>query len=229
MKIPKSTPTVAVSLDLGILPIQYEIEKKQLLYLKYVLEKNADCPVRQTYYQMLEYQDENNWANHITFLCRKYNLPLNDSRVQYTSMSKQQWKTFVTDRIKHHAFKHLTGECETNRKTMHLKYSKFGQSTCMYFTVFKPKYARPTFKARTRVCDIKANVKEEYEGNTFCPFCRRDAESFEHIFKSHDGLICPLNTHGITLESFADATDARFLKRVGKYLLKYEKFREVLI
>ena len=119
LEMPKSTPTAALFLDLGILPIQYEIEKKQLLYLKCVLEKNADDPVQQTYYQVLEYQDENNWANHITFLRRKYNLPLNDYNL--LSMSKQQWKTFVTDRIKHHAFEHLTGQCGTNRKTMHLK------------------------------------------------------------------------------------------------------------
>ena len=60
LEIPKSTPTAALFLDLGILPIQYEIKKKQLLYLKDVLEKNADDPVQQTYYQMLEYQGENN-------------------------------------------------------------------------------------------------------------------------------------------------------------------------
>ena len=53
-------------------------------------------------------------------------------------MIKQQWKTFVTDRIKHHAFEQLTGQCGTNRKTMHLKYSKLGQAT--YFTALKPKY-----------------------------------------------------------------------------------------
>ena len=91
---------------------------------------------------------------------------------------------------------------------MHLKYSKLGQST--YFTAFKPKYVRVIFKARTRMYDIKANFKEKYEGNTFCPFCRRDAESFEHIFECQDGLICPRNRHGITLESFTDFTDARF-------------------
>ena len=34
LEVPKSTPTAALFLDLGILPIQYEIEKKQLLYLK---------------------------------------------------------------------------------------------------------------------------------------------------------------------------------------------------
>ena len=174
---------------------------------------------------MLEYEGENNWENHITFLRRKYNLPLNDCNL--LSMSKQQWKTFVTGRIKHYALEHLTSQCETNRKTMHLKYSKLGQST--YFTALKPKYARVIFKARTRMYDIKTNFTEKYEGNTFCSFCRRDAESFEHIFKCQDGLICSLNKHNTTLESFVDFSDTRLLKRVGKYLIKYEKFREVVI
>ena len=131
-----------------------------------MLEKNADYPVPQTYYQMLEYQGENNWANRITFLRRKYNLPLNDCNI--LSMSKQQWKTFVTGRIKHHAFKHLTSQSENNQKTMHLKYNKLGQSR--YFTALKLKYARVIFKARTITYDIKANFTEKYEGNTFCPF-----------------------------------------------------------
>ena len=34
MEIPKSTPTAALFLELGILPIQYEIEKRQLVFLK---------------------------------------------------------------------------------------------------------------------------------------------------------------------------------------------------
>ena len=152
-------------------------------------------------------------------------MPLNDSNL--LSMSKQQWKTFATDRIKHHAFEHLTSQCGTNRKTMHLKYSKLGQTT--YFTALKPKYAKVIFKARTRMYDIKTNFTEKYVGNTFCPFCRRNAESFEHIFKCQDGLICPLNTYDITLKSSIDFSDARFFKRVGMYFIKYEKFREVVI
>ena len=34
MKVPKSTPTAALFLELGVLPIQYEIEKRQLVFLK---------------------------------------------------------------------------------------------------------------------------------------------------------------------------------------------------
>ena len=34
MEVPNSTPTAAIFVDLGILPIQYEIEKRQLVFLK---------------------------------------------------------------------------------------------------------------------------------------------------------------------------------------------------
>ena len=83
-----------------------------------------------------------------------------------------------------------------NGRTMHLKYSKLCQST--YFTALQPKYARVIFKAKTRMYGVKANFKENYESDTVSPFCRREAENFEHNFKCHDGLICPLNTHDTT-------------------------------
>ena len=34
MEVTKSTPTAALFLELGILPSQYEIEKRQLVFLK---------------------------------------------------------------------------------------------------------------------------------------------------------------------------------------------------
>ena len=67
----------------------------------FIRKENADDTVQKAYHEKLEYQGENNWTNYITFLLRKYSLPLNDCN--FVSMSKQQWKTFVTGRIKHHA------------------------------------------------------------------------------------------------------------------------------
>ena len=66
--------------------------------------------------------------------------------------------------------------------------------------------------------DIKANFKEKHESDTFCPFYRRDAENFEHIFKCDDGLLCPPNKLDITFESFAEFTDARFTKELESIL-----------
>ena len=64
MEVPKSTPTAALFLELGILPIQYEIEKRQLVFLKKILDRQNDDPVKMIYQEMLKYQAERNWAKH---------------------------------------------------------------------------------------------------------------------------------------------------------------------
>ena len=64
MEVPKSTPTAALFLELGILPVQYEIEKRQLVFLKKILERQNDDPVKMVSHEMLKYQSERNWANN---------------------------------------------------------------------------------------------------------------------------------------------------------------------
>ena len=82
----KSTLVAASFLELGILPIQFETEKCQLLFLKGLLEKDVDDPVHQLYQNMLKYHYESNWANCVFKLREKYNLPLYDQNI--ISMSK---------------------------------------------------------------------------------------------------------------------------------------------
>ena len=49
MEVPKSTPVAVLYLELGILQVKYEIEIKQLLFLKRILDKEADDPVLLSY------------------------------------------------------------------------------------------------------------------------------------------------------------------------------------
>ena len=44
MEVSNSTPVAALYLELGSLPVKYEIEIKQLLFLKRILDKEADDP-----------------------------------------------------------------------------------------------------------------------------------------------------------------------------------------
>ena len=44
LEVPKGTPTAALYLEFGILPINFEIEIKQLLYLKRILDKRMMIP-----------------------------------------------------------------------------------------------------------------------------------------------------------------------------------------
>ena len=82
LEVPKGTPTAALYLELGILPINFEIKLKQLLYLKSILDKKNDDPVQLCYREMLKFSEEVNWANDVIGLGKKRNLPLPDDNVK---------------------------------------------------------------------------------------------------------------------------------------------------
>ena len=60
------------------------------------------------------------------------------------------------------------------------------------------------------------------------PFCNIDEESLEHIFVCPDSLICKssdnVSGHPDNLMSLKDIGS---LQRLGWYLLKYDKYREL--
>ena len=226
LEVPKSTPVAAMFLELGILPVQFEIEKRQLLFLKRILDKEKGDPVYQVYDNMTKYQYENNWAKCVVTLRERYDLPLNDQNIK--NMSKFQWKKFVNERIRSFAFDFLLIRCQMNSKTKHLKYEKFVQAS--YLTCLSPQIARMIFRARLKMYDIKVNFKRMYKENTLCPFCRYSEETFEHIFHCPEGLSCPLGIRFTHQDDITDNPgDLVLMLKVGKYLLKYKKYRELII
>ena len=68
LEFPEGTPTAALHLELGILPISFETEIKQLLCLKRILDKKNDDPVQLCYREMLKFSEEVNWANDVISL-----------------------------------------------------------------------------------------------------------------------------------------------------------------
>ena len=61
--VPKGT--AALYVELGILTINFEIEIKQVPYLKHILDKKNDDPVQLCCRGMLKFSEEVNWANGI--------------------------------------------------------------------------------------------------------------------------------------------------------------------
>ena len=132
-------------MELGVLPIQVEIEKKQLMFLKHLFEKSESNPALKLYQQMVKYQFEMNLVNFV----------LNQQNIKV--MSKDQWRSFVNEKIRSYAFDTIVIQCQLNSKTNHFNYKKFCQQ--LYITKSDPQIARIIFKARTRMFDVKTNVK----------------------------------------------------------------------
>ena len=103
MEVPGSTPVAATYLELGVLPIEYEIDIRRLCFLWIILQKNKDDPVRMVYTEMLKYPFEENWANDVMKLRCKYGLSMDDASVETTGMN--EWKYLIKSSVKNYALR----------------------------------------------------------------------------------------------------------------------------
>ena len=165
LEVPRSTPTAALYLETGILPIEYEIHIKQLVFLKHILDKDSTDPVAQMYNEMYKFQNEPNWVNNVLELRSRYNLPQNDMNVK--SKTRNDLKIFVKNRVKACAFEKLLFQCSSNRKTNQLSYKRLEAQN--YLTSLGSSEARIIFKVRVRMLDLKTNFERKYELDLSCP------------------------------------------------------------
>ena len=109
-----STPVAATYLELGVLPIEYEIDIRRLRFLWTILQKNNDDPVKMVYTEMLKYPFEENCANDVMKLRCKYGLSMDDASVETTGMN--EWKYLIKSSVKNYALRCLTKACSENKK-----------------------------------------------------------------------------------------------------------------
>ena len=123
---------------------------------------------------LFKYNIERNWANMVTCLRIKYDLPLNDTNI--AKLSKSQWKCMVKKQIKRVAFNYLSSSCSNDKKTSYLSYEKLERQE--YITVIEPQYARTIFKARNLSNQSKlSTVPQMYKRNLLFSFCEKVDEN----------------------------------------------------
>ena len=211
MEVPKSTPVAGLYLELGILPVKYKIEVKQLLFLKRILDKEADDPVLLSYEEMLKFGSKANWANNILGLRQAYNFPHNDANIK--RMDHRYWKSLLKSTINQVALSKLVETCSTSRRTSHLTYPRL--KTSKYLHELDPQHACVIFRAKVRILDLEINFKK---------ICRHDQETFEHGFSCNVGLWCDNSLKGMSLTSLSNKASIQSLRRIAQFLIKYFKY-----
>ena len=64
-KTPNATPNAFTFLELGVLPIEYEINKRQLVFLYHILTLPKSDPVYKLHEKQKLLKYEKNWANNL--------------------------------------------------------------------------------------------------------------------------------------------------------------------
>ena len=92
--VPVTTPNAFVYLELGVLPIIYEIHKRQIRYLHKILNLERNDPILKTY-KVLKVLPSN-WVSNMEELRAKYNVCLDDEVVKRYNIEEFKKENYIS-------------------------------------------------------------------------------------------------------------------------------------
>ena len=176
MKVPGSATNTGVFLELGILPIKHEINKRQLNFLHHILNLSTNDPVLKMYHQQQLLPYEINWANTIKSTINMYGIEMDQDQIQ--AMSKAKWKVLVDCKVEQAAFHELMSENASKKKTSDLQYEKLQEQK--YITKAAANVACVIFRYRVRSIKCKSNQKSS-NLDLMCSLCHLVEEDQNHV------------------------------------------------
>ena len=158
--VASSTANAVVYLELGVLPIQYEIELRQLMFLHRILNLEDEDPVHEMFTNQttLAEAGEENWWSGVKLLLNKYELT--ETLDEIKTMSKGRFRWLVKKAVEKVALEQLQLECSLLKKTSNLKYEELKLQP--YLSKLYPSQSRIIFKMRSQTLDIKTHSTYKY-------------------------------------------------------------------
>ena len=185
--VPYSTCSSFTYLELGVLPISYEIHKRQLMYLHRITQLEPDDPVFQVSEFLKSQNDlgEMNWWTGMTEILEKYGIDKSTEHIQ--KMKKDAFRGLVNEAVEKIALKELVADCVSKKKTENNIHSTI--RTQPYLTKLYPNQAKVIFKCRSGTLDIKSHLTYKY-GDLKCRKCGVGDETVDHIVNcGYDDII----------------------------------------
>ena len=174
MRTAPSTPNCFLYLELGVLPIQYEIHKRKLRFLHHILSLPDSDPVQRMYNELKKYPLARNWASEIKELLSEYNLPSDESEILDVSMDS--WKEKIKRAVNEAALNALVSEANSKKKLAQLCLPKTLEAQ-KYLSSYNSDVATVIFKLRGRSVNCLANRGSD----DLCRLCGSTKETQEHV------------------------------------------------
>jgi hypothetical protein len=174
--VPQSISSSFLFLELGVLPIKYEIHQRQITFLHHITNLNEDDPVYMLYENMKRLPSERNWLNDITSSAETYGIDISENTLK--TISKDAFKQKVKAAIQDFVFAFLKRECEAQSKTKCISYNRFGKQP--YLSKLYPNQAKLVLKCRAKCVKIKDHRPFQFS-NIMCRWCHLEEETLEHI------------------------------------------------
>lgn len=215
MDVRQATTNAFMYLELGILPIKYEIHKRQLSFLHHIVNLSENDPVKMVWRHQTELPDHNNWWCGVKKLMENYSIEYDEEEIK--KMSKDRFKRKVRIVIRNKAFEELKKDNASKTKTKNIIYDKY--ETQQYIKSMYPGAAKIILKCRAKTLKIKDHMRYKFTEYS-CRWCGVSDETLEHVVNcGHDEKID--NVEQALVEMNIDEL-SRIASRVDGFLSKIE-------
>ena len=142
MKVRQAAANAFTFLELGVLPIKYEIHRRQLSFLYHIVSLKEDDPVKKIWRYQKSLPEHGNWWSDVKRLLERYAIKFDENEI--ADMSKETYKKKVKEAVFDQALKDLTNENHGKTRTKNITFNKL--ETQDYLKQMNPSDARTIFK-----------------------------------------------------------------------------------
>ena len=175
LDVPKTTPSAAIWHVTGLLPTSVLVEKRQLLYLKKILDKQNDDWLKQMFYCLKN--DDIGWAKQILSTLNEYGL--NESLEEIQHLTNAAWKRKVNEATEKKNKEKLIDMCVSRdgekSKTKKLLYKiqkdEYKRVPCMDILNKSRHLCRAQIMTMYGMLDCAKNFKTGYK-REICSVCK---------------------------------------------------------
>ena len=176
----KNSSNALKYLELGVIPIRFEIMKRKLMFLQYILKQNKNSMI----YKILKAIEAEPIKKDFVFICKKYleALKIKKTFEEIGNMSKIQLKKLLKEKIRSEALIFLKDQQLKQEKIKHIEYKDLKMQDYLSEGDRKIAISKIIYKARGKILDIKFQKRWKYD-DLQCEGCQQNIESGEEILK----------------------------------------------
>ena len=181
LKAHSKTPIEALYLELGIVPLRFQLMKRRILYLQDIIDREEDELVKRVVLEQKKQHSDGDFYTQVEDNMKELSIRFED-----IMESKEKLKTKVDRSLNEKAYDYLITQAEKHSKVNTDLYLDCNGSEYFRQTEFTPELANLLFKFRTRTFMVKNNFRNNYKNtDIMCPLCGINDDTQEHIMKCY--------------------------------------------
>ena len=204
--LPQSMPYDGIVLECGLMPMEFRIKEKRLMYFHKILSMNESRLTKIVYEEQKRLNFPNCWYKEVISDLKMIDINLKECQIK--NLTKQQWKKIVREKMIIITENNIKNMKKT--KLRFIKDSKFGMKEYLGC-----EEASSLLKLKLNMVDLRANYKGKYT-DSLCRRCGSHEEYIEHLWDCPNFYQRP-ETEKICL----DTNNSEVLKSINKTLQRF--------